>query len=81
MQHALDTLENAANSNLEIANILHIMAKRRCKTCLLPELERRAETISGEFNSQAVANTLWTFVTMGTKPRDRMVGQLSGGRR
>jgi hypothetical protein len=31
-------------------------------------LERRAEAISGEFNSQEVANTLWTFSTMGRKP-------------
>jgi hypothetical protein len=33
------------------------------------------QTISGEFNSQAVANTLWAFV-MGTKPGERMMGQL-----
>ena len=32
-----------------IANILHIIAKKPYKTCLLPELERRAEAISGEF--------------------------------
>jgi hypothetical protein len=42
----------------------------------LPELERRAEAISGEFNSQNVANTLWAFATMGTKPGKRMMGQL-----
>jgi hypothetical protein len=40
------------------------------------QLERRAETISGEFNSQNVANTLWAFATMGTKPGERMMGQL-----
>jgi hypothetical protein len=47
-----------------------------------------AEVISGEFNSQSVANTLWVYVTMGTKPGGRMMGQLerqsetikSGGR-
>ncbi len=40
------------------------------------QLERRAEEISGEFNSQEVANTVWLFVTMGTKPGERMMGQL-----
>jgi len=29
-------------------------------------MERWLETISGEFNSKAVENTLWTFVTMET---------------
>jgi hypothetical protein len=43
---------------------------------LLLALERRAEAISGEFNSQAVGNTLWAFATMGTKPGERMMGQL-----
>jgi hypothetical protein len=38
--------------------------------------EGRAEAISGEFNSQNVANTLWAFATMGTKPGERMMGQL-----
>ena len=38
--------------------------------------ERRAEAVSGEFNSQAVANTLWAFVTMETKLGERMMGQL-----
>jgi hypothetical protein len=32
--------------------------------------------ISGEFNSQNVANTLWAFATMGSKPGERMMGQL-----
>ena len=77
-----NTLEKAAIRVMvafqpqEIANILHIMATTIYKTCLLPELERRAEAISGEFNSQAAANTLWAYATMGTKPGDRMMGQL-----
>ncbi len=37
---------------------------------------RRAEAISGEFNLQEVANTLWVFATMGTKPGKQMMGQL-----
>jgi len=45
------------------------------------QLERRAEAISGEFNAQSVANTLWAFATMGTKPGDRVMGSWSGGRR
>ncbi len=40
------------------------------------QLERRGEAISGEFNSQAVATTLWVYATMGTKPGERMMRQL-----
>jgi hypothetical protein len=40
------------------------------------QLERRAEEISGEFNSQAIANTLWAFATMGEKPGELLMGQL-----
>ena len=35
---------------------------------LMEQLERRMEVMSGEFNSQTIANTLWAFATMGTKP-------------
>jgi hypothetical protein len=42
------------------------------------QLEGRAEAISGEFNSQAVANTLWAFATMGRKPGERLMGKLEG---
>ena len=40
------------------------------------QLERRVDAISGEFNSQDIANTMWAFTTMGTKPGERMMGQL-----
>ena len=50
---------------------LYIMAKKRYKTCLLPELERRAEAIAGEFNTQGVATTLWAYATMGREPGER----------
>ncbi len=43
---------------------------------MMRQLERRAEVISGEFNPQNVANTLWAFATMGTKPGEWMMGQL-----
>jgi hypothetical protein len=43
---------------------------------MMGQLERRTEAISGEFNTQDVANLLWAFTTMGTKPGDRMMGQL-----
>jgi hypothetical protein len=36
----------------------------------------RAEAISGEFNSQAIANTMWAFATFGMKPGERLMGQL-----
>ena len=42
-------------------------------------LERRAEAISGELNSQNVANTLWVYATMGFKPGGQLMGKL--GRR
>ena len=43
---------------------------------MLLALERRADAISGEFNSRDVANTLWAIATMGAKPGERMMGQL-----
>ena len=43
---------------------------------MIGQLERWTETISGEFNSQAVATTLCAFGTMGTKPGEQMMGQL-----
>ena len=39
------------------------------------QLERRAEAMSGQLNSQEVANTLWAFATMRTKPGERVMGQ------
>ena len=45
---------------------------------LLLALEQRAEAISGEFNSQHIANTLWAFATLGRKPGERMIGQMEG---
>ena len=78
LAQALQTLEESALQKMqdfgarEIANTLHIMAKQRYKATgpLLLALERRAEAISGEFNSQEVAKTLWAFATIrrGTKP-------------
>jgi len=64
---ALRTLEESALQNIddfgsqEIANTLHIMAKQRHYKPienLLLALEGRAEAISGEFDSQHIANTL-----------------------
>jgi len=45
---------------------------------LMGLLEGRAEAISGEFNSQNVANTLWAYATMGRKPGERMIDLLEG---
>jgi hypothetical protein len=61
---------------LQIANILHITAKNGYQTCLLPELERRAESVAGEFKPQEVSNTLWAYATMGRKPGERLMGLL-----
>jgi hypothetical protein len=41
-------------------------------------LEGRADSISGEFKSQNVANTVWTYETMRRKPGDRVMGLLEG---
>jgi len=46
---------------------------------VMGQLERRVEAISGEFNSQEVANTLWAFATMGLRPGGQLIGKL--GRR
>jgi len=43
---------------------------------LIGQLERWVEVISGDFNSQDIVKTLWTFATMGRKPVKRMMGQL-----
>jgi hypothetical protein len=34
------------------------------------------QAISGEFNSQSDANTLWALATMGRKPAERIMGKL-----
>jgi hypothetical protein len=34
---------------------------------MMGRLEWQVEEISGEFNSQAVSNTMWVFATMGTQ--------------
>ena len=90
MAKALRTLEESALQNIHdfgsqgIANTLHIMAKQRHYKPienLLLALEGRAEVISGEVNSQHVANTLWAFATMGRKPGadDGAAGGAVGG--
>ena len=70
---ALRILEDSALQKLQdfdsqgIASTLHTMAKLRGykpKETLLLALEGRAEAISGEFDSQHIANTLWPFATM-----------------
>jgi hypothetical protein len=45
---------------------------------MMGQLEGRAEAISGEFDSQHIANTLWPFATMGRKLGEQMMGQLEG---
>ena len=79
-------LEESAFKNMlnfeprNVANVLHIMAKKRYnpQERLYHAIEQRAEAISGEFNSQAVANTLWAYATMGRKPGERLMGLLEG---
>ena len=82
VQHVFHTLEVCVLQKMqdfgpqEISNTLHIIAKKHKKTSILQQLERRAETISREFDSQSLPNTLWVYVTMGTKPGEQIMGQL-----
>jgi hypothetical protein len=48
---------------------------------MMVQLEGRAQVISGKFNSQEVANSMWAFATKGEKPRERFRGSWSSGRR
>jgi hypothetical protein len=41
-------------------------------------LEGRAQAISGQFNEQDVANTLWAYATMGRKSGQRLMGLMEG---
>ena len=81
-QQAVGILEEAATRLMQkfqpqqFANILHITVKNGYETCLLPELERRAEAVAGEFKSQEVSNTVWAYATMGMKPGERLMGLL-----
>jgi hypothetical protein len=43
---------------------------------LIRQLERRAEAISREFNSQGVVKTLRALATLGAKVGERLMGQL-----
>ena len=56
VQHALDTLEKAAKSIVETLHsqqisVVPMMANKGYAKVLLPELERRVEATSGDFNS------------------------------
>jgi hypothetical protein len=65
LAQALQTLEESAMRNMQdyegqgIANTFHVIAKQgyQASGCLLLALEHRAETISGEFKAQEVANS------------------------
>jgi hypothetical protein len=52
------------------------MVLRKPGKRLIGLLERWAEAISGEFNSQEVANTLWEYATMGMQPGEGLFGNL-----
>ena len=45
---------------------------------VMRELEGRAEALSGTFNTQGVANTLWAYATMGRKPGAGVMRELEG---
>ena len=87
VERAQQALEAAALRTIDafgaqqVANTLHIMAKSRYRAwdrTLVPELEGRAEAVSGTFNAQDMANTLWAYATMGRKPGAGLMRELEG---
>jgi uncharacterized protein with PIN domain len=85
VRKALQTLEEAALKTIEefgpqeISNTLHIIAKKRhvpANESLIAELGRKAVATATAFNAQAVANTLWAYATMGTRPGERLIRAL-----
>jgi hypothetical protein len=42
------------------------------------KLEGRAEALAGLFNAQGVANTLWSYATMGRAPGTGVMRELEG---
>ena len=45
---------------------------------VMRELEGRAESLAGTFNTQNVANTLWAYATMGREPGEDLMRGLEG---
>ena len=43
---------------------------------MLGELEARMEEVVMQCTSQAMANTLWAYATMGRKPGEQVLGAL-----
>jgi hypothetical protein len=87
VERALEALEAAAlrtNETFEaqhVSNTLHIMAKpcyRPWDRTLVPELEGRAEALTGSFKAQHVANTMWAYATMGREPGAGWMRELEG---
>ena len=65
-----------------VANILHIIAKKRHRPTnqeFLARMDARVEAVARECNSQDVANTLWAYATMGRRPGERVLGALEAG--
>jgi len=63
----------------ECANTLHTLAKTRHRppsADLLRALEARALEVLGTFNPQDIANTLWSFATLGLKPSEELMARI-----
>jgi hypothetical protein len=45
---------------------------------MMRALEGRMEAVAGTFNSQDVANTLWSYAKMGREPGAGMMRELEG---
>jgi hypothetical protein len=54
------------------------MMGRKSGERMMGLLEGRVETISGEFNVQTVANTLWAYATIGGKTVESVNGSVGG---
>ena len=58
------------------ASTLHTLAKtRRRLPCadILRALDARALVVQGDFNAQDIANTLWSFATLGLQPSEALM--------
>ena len=55
----------------QVGSTLHIMTKTHYSPwhpSLVPVIEGLAEAMAGTFNTQGMANTLWSYATMGQSP-------------
>jgi hypothetical protein len=87
MERALQALEESALQNMDafepqqLSTTLHAMAKFRYRPFnprFLEALEQQTFAMTGRFNAQNVANTVWAYATMGRQPGADLLMVLEG---